>query len=256
MGVCRRAGVDDGQRRNDASLVLAYCSRGSDMVYSFPQYVLIQDRKFRSLQLVAGVHLWGTAVENTFQYISGLRFDFCHFLDCDVCPKENTTELLVLDDKDVIVSPVWHYDASTDWAHLNVTYTRDRKASHLVKEPGTGIERVAGGSFASVVIKKRVFDAFVMADETFTTWTPMIDESFKASPPDAIFFEKVNVMGYECWVDWNCGVGTHAKYVLFNQPFVINLVKNYGSRYGKRERSELAGDPGAGGSGPVSLEGN
>lgn len=226
-------------------LAIAFTSRGNDLFYGLPAYILQQDRVFGDIACLAACSLWGPATERMFQALADKDFDFVHVLDSDVCPHPDTTQALVNHDLDIVSSPIWMYDAATNDLHLNVCRDVNRTRQRY---PGKGIEEIYGASFASVVIKKRVFDAFCMAGEKFTHHSPLVSdlpEDRERMPPDAIFYTKALRLGFKCHMDWGCHFGTHHKHVMLNAPFVINLLERYEQKPDQRARAEGVGSPAA-----------
>lgn len=139
-------------------------------------------------------------------------------------------------DLDICASPVWMYDPSTNDLHLNAIRTQGTREYRL----GKGIEKVFNTSFGSVLIRRRVLDAFVMAKEKFTEPSPLISEfqGHELFPPDSVFFAKAAKLGFPVHIDWTCPFATHHKYAQFNTPFVMNFVSKVVSGYARAEGTD------------------
>jgi hypothetical protein len=209
-------------------VVIAYTSRGNDLYYQLPRYILHQERIFGGIGVVVGVSLWGPATEKLFSDVARAEWDFMHILDSDVCPDDNTTNVLVSNDLDICASPVFMYDPGTNDVHLNMV--RALGTNEREYAPGKGIEKMFASSFASVVIKKRVFDAFMMAGEKFCSTSPLIEDfpNHETFAPDTVFYCKAARLGFEAFMDWTVPFGTHHKLCYFNSPFVVTLAERFG----------------------------
>jgi hypothetical protein len=212
--------------QQNQKVAIAYTSRGNDLCYAMPGYILKQERKFPGLDVIAALSLWGPATENLFSTLANHPANLLHVVDSDVIPPDDALEKLVENDLDICAGPVFMYDSATNDIHLNVCRkpTRERERS-----PGEGIEKCYGASFACVLIKKRVLQAFIMAGEKFTEPSEMTaDLPDPTPPPDAIFYHKAYKLGFPTFMDWRIGVASHNKYARINGPLVMNTVKAYG----------------------------
>ena len=222
--------------KSNVSVALAYTSRGNDVFWGMPLYILNQREIFGNLKLFVGVYLWGTPIEKLLTDCLSVQWDFLHLMDSDVFPDNGTTKALISNDLDICASPVWMYDPSTNDLHLNAIRTQGTREYRL----GKGIEKVFNTSFGSVLIRRRVLDAFVMAKEKFTEPSPLISEfqGYELFPPDSVFFAKAAKLGFPVHIDWTCPFATHHKYAQFNTPFVMNFVSKVVSGYARAEGTD------------------
>jgi len=223
---------------SEVKLALAYTSRGNDVFWGLPMYILRQREMFRDFKVFVGVYLWGTPIEKLFNDSLDQEWDYLHILDSDVCPEPNTSMALVANALDICASPVWMYDASTNDMHLNVLRAPGQREYKL----GNGIEKVFSSSFGSVMIARRVFDTFKMSGESFTKPSPLISEylHYETYPPDTVFFAKAHKLGFSVHIDWTCQFATHHKYAFFNTPFVMNFVGKVVAGHAGAERNSGA----------------
>jgi hypothetical protein len=208
-------------------IAIAYTSRGNDLNFAVPSYILKISREFPDLDCVAALSLWGPATERLFHALAHHPADAFHMIDTDVIPPDDALVKMLKREVDICAAPIFMYDASTNDIHLNICRTPERKREH---QPGTGLEECFGASFACCLIRKRVLQKFVMASEKFTEPSDLTaDLPDPTPPPDAIFYHKAQKMGFPTYMDWDIPIGTHHKMARINVPMVVNTLRNYGS---------------------------
>lgn len=206
-------------------VAIAYTSRGNDLVYALPGYVLKQERKYPGLDCIAALSLWGPATETLFSSLVNHPAEYFHIIDSDVIPPDDALDKMMANNVDICAAPAFMYDAATNDVHLNICRKPTREREHI---PGKGLEKTYGSSFACCLIKKRVLQQFLMAKEAFTQPSEMTaDLPDPTPPPDAIFYHKAQKMGFPTYIDWSINPCAHHKLVRINAPMVMNLLKNY-----------------------------
>lgn len=205
-------------------VTIAYMSRGCDLVYSAPAYVLAQERHFGEIQLLSALSVFGSNAEFLFEGLSELDTEFIHLIDADISPTLETTRALVSHDVDICSAPVWVYDEGRSSLHLNIA--EDCEKGWLSK-PRKGLEQIFGATFSNLVIKKRVIDAFTLHSESFTEKTELVKD-FLYDSTEGIFFMKAKRLGFKCYVDWDLSPCTHNRYALMDAPDLSLLVNKNG----------------------------
>lgn len=136
--------------------------------------------------------------------------DYLHIIDSDIAPPPGALDKLLSDNKDVVISPLWHYDRSEEEIHVNVHRTFEFN-KRIFKPNENGLEQIAAGSVSCALIHRNVLQKFRDKGESFQFWSPFIHEMFKESQGDNIFFLKANKLGVEAYVDWDVKGVRHVK---------------------------------------------
>lgn len=209
-------------------VILLYATTGNDLNYNVPAYIIQNSGFFEKFSFAFTLCGFEAAHDAALDDLARgpYDFDYVHIMDSDVVPAFDTTKRLVSHGLDVVVSPVWMYDATCNDIHLNATIHPEMLRE---KKIGSGLQKIYTSSFSSIVIHRRVLQAFAMADEPFCKMSPMVEGKCTAGKrPDCIFFARLAEMGFEAWVDWDCGDATHFRYVSLNQDAIDKLMITYG----------------------------
>mgnify|MGYP001192829112 CR=1 FL=1 len=204
-------------------VMFAIPTRGNDIYWQLAVYLFQQSKIFKEIGLLFGLSGWQAASQHLFNSASVVDADFFQFLDSDIGPHHETTLQLMSHDLDMVTAPVWHYSPVDNDIHLNV---HRKTTSGRVHTPGTGLEPIASSSLACLLVKRRVFDVFLEAGESFCSWSPLIDKELDSTPTDVIFFAKAKKLGLQLWVDWDVTFPVHHKYVGLCQDSIEKFVFN------------------------------
>ena len=209
----------------DENITLCCCSRGNDLYYKVPIYVLRQSRIFKKLNYYTFQCGHEPVIDQLLPEVAKIETDYIHYFDGDVGLDFSTTEKLVECDKDIIVSRVWHYIFGQD-VHLNVHYT-DKLERHHAPKAG-GIEPIAASSFSSMMIKPKVLQAFIDAGESFQHWSPLLPEACKDKlHRDTVFFAKAHYLGFQPYVCWDVPVGSHHRMMLLETNALASFAHDW-----------------------------
>jgi hypothetical protein len=137
--------------------------------------------------------------------------DYLFIVDADVCPPKGCLEKMVVDGKDIVIAPVWHYDMTQYDIHLGVN--KDLKLRERLYNVGSGVEEIVGGGFGAMLVSKGVLDEFVRRGESFVHHSSMLSDGQSTFLSDNVFFFKAGKMGFKTWVDWDISPVSHYRYV-------------------------------------------
>ncbi len=207
----------------DVNMVFAFTSRGNDIYWKLVNFLLQQCNIFKHCTYLCSISLWGPGAENLFASVLETKGDALFLVDSDVAPTAETPIKLLERDVDIVAAPTLMYDGANQEIHFNVHYDDRMKRVHTPQMGG--LQKVFNTSWACVLIRRRVLEMFKQADESFTKWSPLIDEKWKELPPDSMFYEKAKAFGFDIHVDWDCEYATHHKYVALDAPTIERYVK-------------------------------
>ena len=203
------------ERFRDKKVYFAIPTRGNDIYWGQVQFLISQFKIFENAALFYGVSGHKCAIEHMLERLTTRPFDYVYFMDADIGPLPLTTLKLLSREVDVVQSPVWMYDPDQNDIHLNYHPVRDGEVlwRHHAPKDNEGLKPIVSGSMASVLISKKVLDAFKNAGESFTTWTPFLDEKLSDMPADVVFWAKVCKFGFKLYIDWDVEFATHHRLV-------------------------------------------
>jgi hypothetical protein len=237
-------GIDPKIFREE-SVAFLYMTRGNDIYHEFVTYLLRQCRLFLKFSCVVVQNSWKPAVEDLFEIALESRCNWIHLMDTDIGLPYHTTGRLIANDHDICASPLYFYDPGNNEIHLNVHYQPSLMREYTPRMPEGGCEEVLTTAFGSVVIRKRVLEAFKQANWSFCEWTPDIDEAYKDCSPDTIFFLKARALGFKVWMDWRIPIGTHHKWCRFDTTLAEKLYVQrwWDVTFGPDEKAKLTTTP-------------
>lgn len=190
-------------------------TRGDDIFWGQVTFLLRQFAIFRNASLFYGVNGHVCAIEEMLLRLTKRGWDYAWFMDADVGPDALTTLKLISRQKDVVHAPVWMYDPAQNDIHLNYHVERDGDMFERSHSPAQkkGLEKIVSGSMASVLISRKVVDAFAENNEPFTRWTSFLPKDLEGMPADVIFWAKVAAFGFEQYMDWDVKFAVHHRLI-------------------------------------------
>ena len=204
------------------------CSKGCDLHWQVPFYLLFQRNRFKHFDFFVAVSTMRASWHKVFEWFLDSDAEYLHCFDADVGLSAETTERLIDSGKELVISPVWHYVAIQNDIHLNVHLEKVGpyyRRTCIARE--SGCEKIEAGSFASLLIKRSVLEAFVEAGESY--FAP--DEAMRGDGliQDNVFFEKAKKLGFQPYVQWGIPIGEHMRTVRLNSETLgrfIERIKN------------------------------
>lgn len=199
--------IKDMQTLSNPKIVIGMASRGYDLCPSIVTFVhncsishqiefMYRVCSFNAIPAQEGV-FWGA---------HEVQCDYLLIIDSDVAPPANVLDLLLLCKKDIVVAPVWHYNAINGRIFLDVTkelnrYGADAKLS--------GVEAIVTASFGCVLVSKKVIDTFFDKKEYFVYWSSLLPIEASSYTSDAIFYLKAAKLGFQPFVCWDASGSEH-----------------------------------------------
>ena len=215
-------------------VIIGFPSRGKDIDYRLFYWVLRQWH-------AAEFQCWVVTAEAGFSARDGQEKvwdmianhecvpDYGFFMDTDTVPQDDAIIKMMQLGKDVVVSPVWHYDRYEQDIHVGVHKTLNYSPASRQHILHKGVEKVDAASFSCSLISKRVLDLFKEKKESPVRWSPLLPEWFKKhAHNDNIFFGKCKALGVDVWVDWRLDVRHYRSIELSSttlNKFVANVTK-------------------------------
>lgn len=197
------------------SIYFCIPTRGNDIYHEQVTFLLRQFKLFENATLFYGINGHKCAIELVLERLTQREFDYAYFMDADIGPDPLTPLRLIGRQLDVVHSPVWMYDPNANDIHLNCHDEREEEIyfrSHVPLEK-TGLQRIISGSMASVLISKKVIDTFKKENESFTSWSPLLDKELDGQSADVIFYAKIEKFGFEQYMDWDVPFSVHHRLV-------------------------------------------
>lgn len=202
-------------KQRDKRIIIGLTSRGNDIYYGTMLFLMKQMMTLNNPKLFVSVSSHAVEQEDLFEACKGESFDYIYILDSDVEPHRDTLVTLLSSELDFVGSPVWIYTPSEQLMSLNATVPYGR-----VFEPKeSGVEEVDAIS-SSLIISKKVFDAFETAGEKFTKWSPLIKNVEESVTADQVLCAKAQALGFKVHVSWDCKPAAHHKYVCIEQKLL------------------------------------
>lgn len=201
----------DGLLRKKVTFAIQ--SLGNDIYHKLLIYLLQQQRAFKGFNLALVMNPYRDSIENLFRVVEGTNFDFAHFLGPNVAPIKETTIRLMSHDLDIVCAPLYVFDTGTKNIFVGMNKTEAVETEFRPKMAETGLEKVYAGMLKCCLVKRRVIDMFRQVKESYTQWSPLLHEKFRAGTPDIIFFAKANALGFDVWMDWGCETPEHSQLV-------------------------------------------
>lgn len=169
------------------------------------------------------------AQEAIFNRALDNNVDYLLMVDNDVIPPVDVLERMLARKKDILVIPVWHFDQLDKTIHLNISTNFEVPAAlaFRIYAERQGLERISTSSFACILISKEVMHRFRKENETFVTWTTMLDKELLGKPSDNLFFEKARKFGFDAFVDWDIRGSIHARQIDLSTEVLAKFATNY-----------------------------
>lgn len=181
-------------------IAVGIASRGCDLAVGL--LPIISEWTSYGATLITSICNYSAAVgqKHIFDTAYSKGFDLLLMLDSDVTVPSYVLPKLIESKKSLISAPVWHYDPITEDIHLNASPFDDiniRKYDY-----GEGIEAITTSSFACLLIAKDVLTSFKDSKEDFFEWSNLLEQKWKNTASDNIFFAKARKLGIQAYVDW------------------------------------------------------
>ena len=194
----------------EKKVIICIPTRGIDIYWKLVTFILQQYQTWPELQLLFSRSTWQAGILPMFRYLENKDYDYAFFVDADVGPQWDTILQLLSHDKPMVSAPVYMFETNSLDLHFNVH--RDEKFEHIHHQ-GEGLEKIHSTSFASLLMHKSVLEKFRESGEAYTEWSPIVPEYLKTCPSDIQFFSKCAHFGIDLFVDWDCTMSVHHKYV-------------------------------------------
>lgn len=194
----------------DKKVIICVPTRGNDIYWRLVAFLIQQYHTWPEIRVLFGRCSFQNPGMSMLKYIEDRDYDYAFFVDADVGPSWDVILHLMVRDKPIITAPVYMFEPNAIDIHFNVHYNHQLGPVH---EKGKGVEKIYSSSFASLLIKREVLDAFKANGEAYTEWSPLLEADLKEYPPDVQFFAKCQRLGFDAFVDWDFTPCVHHKYV-------------------------------------------
>lgn len=146
------------------------------------------------------------AQEGVFWRAHEMGADYLLIIDSDVIPIPEVLDKLLECKKDIVVAPVWHYNAVNGQIFVDATKMLDKRVLDI-KE--SGVEEIISASFGCVLISKKVIDTFFDSKQMFVYWSDFLPTEAYPCSSDIIFFLKAKKLGFQAYVCWDAQGSEH-----------------------------------------------
>ena len=168
-----------------------------------------KDYEIKLLSIVSSTSAM-LGMEKIMNEVLDSKYEYLFVLDSDIEPPYDVLDKLLSVKKDIVISPVWHYDRFKDEIHVNV-HRSPNLSERVFRPENNGIEKILAGSISCALIHRSVLQKFRDRKESFQFWSPLLSEELKGSQGDNIFFAKAQLFGVETYVNWDIKGVRHVK---------------------------------------------